>query len=398
MFLPGQCAPIEGRFHPDSCRWVRKLASGSVGQAAGSEPRDKGRVGRLSDPAGRNVCEAEQVSIVTMRMEAAGGVALDDVAKKTRPSGYVQGHPRSRTRCVVDLPLRHPWRCNRARQKLGNGLWLSARKSAIRAADSRISDTCWISGSVSTEGKSHVSPKHDEEDDPSPIPSASLICLLPSDEVWSQSVKVGQPPHGGFLPTDEIYEMVARILGRRFAELQARRLLPSEGRMRDELQTLRDALQFGFLDIVKLTPHTKRPVQLALRKLLHKPVESWYNQVERVMSILDHPEEFVACPELREIALAAVQSALDESNLRATPGPDPSPLKPALVDLACAYVLGGGIVTQGNSESNSPFAQWAFVLLSCGPKEIGGFSLEQINNLVKGMNWDTIPRPVHACF
>jgi hypothetical protein len=56
------CAPkarvtCGGRFHPDSCRLVWKLTSGSVGQLAGLEPRDKGRLGRLSDPAGRNVSE-----------------------------------------------------------------------------------------------------------------------------------------------------------------------------------------------------------------------------------------------------------------------------------------------------------------------------------------------------
>src|SRR5258707_14497469 len=53
-----QCAPKAriisgGGFHPDSCRLIRKLASGSVGGPAVSEPRDKGRLGRLSDPAGR---------------------------------------------------------------------------------------------------------------------------------------------------------------------------------------------------------------------------------------------------------------------------------------------------------------------------------------------------------
>ena len=56
------CAPkardtCGGRFHPDSCRLVWKLTSESVGQLAGLEPRDKGRLGRLSDPAGRNVSE-----------------------------------------------------------------------------------------------------------------------------------------------------------------------------------------------------------------------------------------------------------------------------------------------------------------------------------------------------
>jgi hypothetical protein len=57
------CAPKAriisgGRFHPESCRLIWKLTSGSAGQLAGLEPRDKGRLGRLSDPAGRNVSEA----------------------------------------------------------------------------------------------------------------------------------------------------------------------------------------------------------------------------------------------------------------------------------------------------------------------------------------------------
>jgi transposase len=46
-----------GRFHPESCRLIRKLASGLAGQPAGSKPRDKGRLGRSSDPTGRNVSE-----------------------------------------------------------------------------------------------------------------------------------------------------------------------------------------------------------------------------------------------------------------------------------------------------------------------------------------------------
>jgi transposase len=46
-----------GRFHPESCRLIRKLTSGSVGQLAGSKPRDKGRLGRPSDPTGRNASE-----------------------------------------------------------------------------------------------------------------------------------------------------------------------------------------------------------------------------------------------------------------------------------------------------------------------------------------------------
>lgn len=36
---------------------IRKLTSGSAGQLAGSKPRDKGRLGRPSDPTGRNASE-----------------------------------------------------------------------------------------------------------------------------------------------------------------------------------------------------------------------------------------------------------------------------------------------------------------------------------------------------
>jgi len=46
-----------GRFHPESCRLIWKLTSGSAGQLAASKPRDKGRLGRSSDPAGRNASE-----------------------------------------------------------------------------------------------------------------------------------------------------------------------------------------------------------------------------------------------------------------------------------------------------------------------------------------------------
>ena len=63
VFSEWLCAPkartiSEGGSHPESCRLIWKLASGSVGQLAGSKPRDKGRLGRLSDPAGRNSYEA----------------------------------------------------------------------------------------------------------------------------------------------------------------------------------------------------------------------------------------------------------------------------------------------------------------------------------------------------
>jgi hypothetical protein len=47
-----------GRFHPESCRLIWKLTSGLDEQSDGPEPRDKGRLGRLSDPAGCNASEA----------------------------------------------------------------------------------------------------------------------------------------------------------------------------------------------------------------------------------------------------------------------------------------------------------------------------------------------------
>ena len=46
-----------GRFHPESCRLIRKLTSGAAGRLASSKPRDKGRLGWPSDPTGRNVSE-----------------------------------------------------------------------------------------------------------------------------------------------------------------------------------------------------------------------------------------------------------------------------------------------------------------------------------------------------
>src|SRR5664279_4670553 len=52
------CAPKArvtsgGRFHPESCRLIWQLTSGLDEQSDGPEPRDKGRFGRPSDPAGR---------------------------------------------------------------------------------------------------------------------------------------------------------------------------------------------------------------------------------------------------------------------------------------------------------------------------------------------------------
>src|SRR5882762_1361944 len=61
--LDSTCAPrartiSEGGSHPDKCRLVRKLAGGTAGQLAGAEPCDKGGLGLLSDPMGRNKSEA----------------------------------------------------------------------------------------------------------------------------------------------------------------------------------------------------------------------------------------------------------------------------------------------------------------------------------------------------
>ena len=47
---------------------VRKLAGGSAGKLAGSEPCDEGGLGLLSDPMGRNRVKPEQASKVLMRM------------------------------------------------------------------------------------------------------------------------------------------------------------------------------------------------------------------------------------------------------------------------------------------------------------------------------------------
>jgi len=47
---------------------VRKLAGGTAGQLAGSEPCDKGSLGLLSDLMGRNKVKPEQASKVLMRM------------------------------------------------------------------------------------------------------------------------------------------------------------------------------------------------------------------------------------------------------------------------------------------------------------------------------------------
>ena len=82
-----------GRFHPESCRLIRKLTSGLAGQPAGSKPRDKGRLGRPSDPTGRNVSEVR--------------VGLERVDADADPS-FARGRPRgqgsNRHMHLFDLP------------------------------------------------------------------------------------------------------------------------------------------------------------------------------------------------------------------------------------------------------------------------------------------------------
>jgi hypothetical protein len=76
---------------------VRKLAGGTAGQLAGSEPCDKGGLGLLSDPTGRNKVKPEQASKVLMRMPTLrsfgeGCTCGEEIDKRThairRGSGY----------------------------------------------------------------------------------------------------------------------------------------------------------------------------------------------------------------------------------------------------------------------------------------------------------------------
>src|SRR4051794_8350535 len=83
----------EGRFHPESCRLIRKLTSGLAGRPAGSKPRDKGRLGRPSDPTGRNVSEVR--------------VGLERVDADADPSlarGRPRGQGSNRRMHLFDLP------------------------------------------------------------------------------------------------------------------------------------------------------------------------------------------------------------------------------------------------------------------------------------------------------
>src|SRR3954463_6179314 len=82
-----------GRFHPESCRLIRKLTSGFAGETAGSKPRDKGRLGRPSDPTGRNLSE---VRVGLERVDADA----DPPLARGRPRG--QGS--NRHMHLFDLP------------------------------------------------------------------------------------------------------------------------------------------------------------------------------------------------------------------------------------------------------------------------------------------------------
>src|SRR5208283_6011772 len=95
-----------GRFHPDSCRLIWKLTSGTAGQPAGPKPRDKGRLGRSSDPAGRNASEVR--------------AGLERVDADADPS-FARGRPRrqgsNRRKRLSGLPgywTRHVGRVMRA--------------------------------------------------------------------------------------------------------------------------------------------------------------------------------------------------------------------------------------------------------------------------------------------
>src|SRR3954447_11507649 len=82
-----------GRFHPESCRLIRKLTSGLAGRPAGSKPRDKGRLGRPSDPTGRSVSEVR--------------VGLERVDADADPSlarGRPRGQGSNRHMHLFDLP------------------------------------------------------------------------------------------------------------------------------------------------------------------------------------------------------------------------------------------------------------------------------------------------------
>jgi hypothetical protein len=56
-FVPMARIAGRGRVDPENCRGIRWPTSGSIGRPARPEPRDKGRLGRLSDPASRRASE-----------------------------------------------------------------------------------------------------------------------------------------------------------------------------------------------------------------------------------------------------------------------------------------------------------------------------------------------------
>ena len=175
--------------------------------------------------------------------------------------------------------------------------------------------------------------------------------------------------------------------------------------MKDELQALKWQLQHEIADFTcPRTFHEQdaRPaVKVALRQMLRGRPDcsvfgDGFETSEGIMSMLDRPQDLRASPELLQIALAAVEVALDKSAAPADPGPDPSHLMPVLKDLAWVYIKGGGKVTRGSNEIATPFVRWAFVFLSCAPKKAGGVTRETINNVVKRNNWDDIPPPAYA--
>jgi hypothetical protein len=72
---------------------IRKLTSGLAGQPAGSKPRDKGRLGRPSDPTGRNASEVR-----------AGLERVDADADPSLARGRPREQGSNRHRHLFDLP------------------------------------------------------------------------------------------------------------------------------------------------------------------------------------------------------------------------------------------------------------------------------------------------------
>ena len=115
-----------GRFHPESCRLIRKLTSGLAGQPAGSKPRDKGRLGRSSDPTGRNVSEVR-----------AGLERVDADADPSLARGRPRGQGSNRHMHLFGLPgywTQHVGRVMRVIEGDPSGSRVAASTSP-RAAD-----------------------------------------------------------------------------------------------------------------------------------------------------------------------------------------------------------------------------------------------------------------------